>query len=152
MKRTTLTLAAVALSATALVSPALAGPSQLELQVGIDAADYGKFSNAQLAQVKSIVESDLGTVDMSNRIDAILNPSANGVAATRGASGLTLAQEAQIHSFQSIDNQVEREARIAAVVNGPSSTTDTIAVAQLLDFDSIDNKVEREARIEAVLN
>ena len=151
MKRTVFTFAAAALSATALFAPAYAAPTQLELQVGIEASDFGKYTDAQLAQVKSVVEGIDNAVERTARVDAILNQFDSNVAGTRGTSGLTVAQEATIFDLTTIDNAVEREARIEAVVTGASGSADGAVAAELWAVQSIDNSAERARRIEAIL-
>lgn len=60
MKTVFTTLAVAAVSATALFAPAnaMVQPTQLELSIGVDAADYGKFTLAELIVIKSDSESE----------------------------------------------------------------------------------------------
>mgnify|MGYP000471724397 CR=1 FL=1 len=53
MKLLTTTAALVALS-----TAAFAAPTQLELNIGIDADDYGRYSLAELVVIKSNMESE----------------------------------------------------------------------------------------------
>ena len=59
MKNVIKTVAVAVVSASALFAPAYAAvsPTQLELSVGIDAADYGTFTVSELAQIKFNAES-----------------------------------------------------------------------------------------------
>lgn len=54
------TLAIAAVASAALFAPAhaMTQPTQLELSIGIDAADYGKFTLAELAQIKAAGETE----------------------------------------------------------------------------------------------
>ena len=67
-----LAAAAVATSAFALPASATVAPTQLELSVGVHADDYGRFSTAQLAQIKAVQESG-GESSQAGRIAAIQN-------------------------------------------------------------------------------
>lgn len=42
----------------AFSTAAFAGPSQLELNIGIDADDYGRYSTAELVKIKHSMETD----------------------------------------------------------------------------------------------